>query len=485
MVYHSDEIPLDIGYSLTDMLPMHCVYWNFDTIKIVLSWYICCLCTASIENSVQSKLSFPGTYAAYALQVLKIRYNQNCPFLVHMLPMHCKYWKFDTIKIVLSWYICCLCTASIENSIQSKLSFPGTYAAYALQVLKIRYNQNCPFLVHMLPMHCKYWNFDTIKIVLSWYICCLCTASIENSIQSELSFPGTYAAYALQVLKIRFNQNCPFLVHMLPMHCKYWKFDTIKIVLSWYICCLCTASIENSIQSKLSFPGTYAAYALQVLKIRYNQNCPFLVHMLPMHCKYWKFDTIKIVLSWYICCLCTASIENSIQSKLSFPGTYAAYALQVLKIRYNQNCPFLVHMLPMHCKYWKFDTIKIVLSWYICCLCTASIENSVQSKLSFPGTYAAYALQVLKIRYNQNCPFLVHMLPMHCKYWKFDTIKIVLSWYICCLCTASIENSVQSKLSFPGTYAAYALQVLKLWYNQNCPFLVQSYISDFQELFVF
>ena len=39
MVYHSDEIPLDIGLSLTGLLPMHCVYWNFDTIKIVLSWY--------------------------------------------------------------------------------------------------------------------------------------------------------------------------------------------------------------------------------------------------------------------------------------------------------------------------------------------------------------------------------------------------------------------------------------------------------------
>ena len=38
MVYHSDEIPLDIGYSLTGLLPMHCVSWNFDTIKIVLSW---------------------------------------------------------------------------------------------------------------------------------------------------------------------------------------------------------------------------------------------------------------------------------------------------------------------------------------------------------------------------------------------------------------------------------------------------------------
>ena len=39
MVYHSDEILLDIGFSLSGLLPMHCVYWNFDTIKIVLSWY--------------------------------------------------------------------------------------------------------------------------------------------------------------------------------------------------------------------------------------------------------------------------------------------------------------------------------------------------------------------------------------------------------------------------------------------------------------
>ena len=39
MVYHSDDIPLDIGFSLTGLLPMHCVYWNFDTIKIVLSRY--------------------------------------------------------------------------------------------------------------------------------------------------------------------------------------------------------------------------------------------------------------------------------------------------------------------------------------------------------------------------------------------------------------------------------------------------------------
>ena len=39
MVYHLDEIPLDIGFSLAGLLPMYCVYWNFDTIKIVLTWY--------------------------------------------------------------------------------------------------------------------------------------------------------------------------------------------------------------------------------------------------------------------------------------------------------------------------------------------------------------------------------------------------------------------------------------------------------------
>ena len=39
MVYHSAEIPLDIGFSLTVLLPMHCVYRNFVVIKIVLSWY--------------------------------------------------------------------------------------------------------------------------------------------------------------------------------------------------------------------------------------------------------------------------------------------------------------------------------------------------------------------------------------------------------------------------------------------------------------
>ena len=37
MVYHSDKIPQDICFSLTGLLPMHCVYWNFDAIKIVLS----------------------------------------------------------------------------------------------------------------------------------------------------------------------------------------------------------------------------------------------------------------------------------------------------------------------------------------------------------------------------------------------------------------------------------------------------------------
>ena len=39
MVFYLDKIPLHIGFSITDLLPMHCVYWNFDTIKIVLSWY--------------------------------------------------------------------------------------------------------------------------------------------------------------------------------------------------------------------------------------------------------------------------------------------------------------------------------------------------------------------------------------------------------------------------------------------------------------
>ena len=39
MVYHSDETPQDIGFSLAGLLPIHCVYWNFDIIKIVISWY--------------------------------------------------------------------------------------------------------------------------------------------------------------------------------------------------------------------------------------------------------------------------------------------------------------------------------------------------------------------------------------------------------------------------------------------------------------
>ena len=39
MVYHSDEIPLYIGFSLAGLLPIHCVYCSFDIIKIVLSWY--------------------------------------------------------------------------------------------------------------------------------------------------------------------------------------------------------------------------------------------------------------------------------------------------------------------------------------------------------------------------------------------------------------------------------------------------------------
>ena len=39
MVYHWDEIPLESGCSLTGLLPMHGVYWNFDTFKSVLTWY--------------------------------------------------------------------------------------------------------------------------------------------------------------------------------------------------------------------------------------------------------------------------------------------------------------------------------------------------------------------------------------------------------------------------------------------------------------
>ena len=37
MAYHFEEITLDIGFSLTGLLPMHVLYSNFDTIKIVLS----------------------------------------------------------------------------------------------------------------------------------------------------------------------------------------------------------------------------------------------------------------------------------------------------------------------------------------------------------------------------------------------------------------------------------------------------------------
>ena len=39
MVYHSDEVLLDIGFSLTGLASMHYVFWNFGTIKMVLSWY--------------------------------------------------------------------------------------------------------------------------------------------------------------------------------------------------------------------------------------------------------------------------------------------------------------------------------------------------------------------------------------------------------------------------------------------------------------
>ena len=39
MICHSDEITLYIGFSLTGLLPMQCLYWNFDITKIVISWY--------------------------------------------------------------------------------------------------------------------------------------------------------------------------------------------------------------------------------------------------------------------------------------------------------------------------------------------------------------------------------------------------------------------------------------------------------------
>ena len=38
MAYHSDEIPINIVLSLIGLLPMHRVYSNSDTIKMVLSW---------------------------------------------------------------------------------------------------------------------------------------------------------------------------------------------------------------------------------------------------------------------------------------------------------------------------------------------------------------------------------------------------------------------------------------------------------------
>ena len=39
--------------------------------------------------------------------------------------------------------------------------------------------------------------------------------------------------------------------------------------------------------------------------------------------------------------------------------------------------------------------------------------------------------------------------------------------------------------SLTGLLPMYCVCVLKLRYNQNCPFLVQSHISDFQEPCVF
>ena len=39
MICQSDEILRNIGFRLAGLLPMHCVYWNFDTIKIILWWY--------------------------------------------------------------------------------------------------------------------------------------------------------------------------------------------------------------------------------------------------------------------------------------------------------------------------------------------------------------------------------------------------------------------------------------------------------------
>ena len=57
MVYRSDETPLDIGFSLTGMLPK--------------------VCTLCIETSIQSKLSFPGIKPHFqfsrAMRILVLR----------------------------------------------------------------------------------------------------------------------------------------------------------------------------------------------------------------------------------------------------------------------------------------------------------------------------------------------------------------------------------------------------------------------------
>ena len=59
MVYHADEIPLDIGFSLTGLLPMHCVYWNCGIIKIVLFWY------KAIYQIFKNRAYFSVTYVAW------------------------------------------------------------------------------------------------------------------------------------------------------------------------------------------------------------------------------------------------------------------------------------------------------------------------------------------------------------------------------------------------------------------------------------
>ena len=58
MVYHSDEIPLDIGFSFTGH----------------------CLCTVCIETSIQSKLSFPGTNPHFRFS-RPVRILVLCPLL--------------------------------------------------------------------------------------------------------------------------------------------------------------------------------------------------------------------------------------------------------------------------------------------------------------------------------------------------------------------------------------------------------------------